>query len=361
MTLAWPVTARAHQTSMKVLQVEVRGQELALQLTASVADAAAALGDVADGAPAAQVAERVQRADAAAQIAAWVTVRAADAACAAGPAQGRVTDDGRNVAVRWAARCAGATTELTLDLDAFFALDQSHTMLVRVTGGGGAMETLAGAEDTPLRLRLVDAPTTFWHWLRLGANHIFGGADHLAFLLALLLGTAIERAPAPGAWRLRPWRAAVAASAALVSAFTLAHSATLALAALGYLALPPRWVETSIALSIAYAAVETWRTPVAPRRWVAAFLFGLVHGLGFATALLDLLPSARVITPLLAFNLGVEFGQLLIVVLALPLLIAIARIVGARRYRTRVIPLTTAILLALALLWTVERALDLRP
>lgn len=137
----------------------------------------------------------------------------------------------------------------------------------------------------------------------LGVEHILGGIDHLMFVLALLFLVGFDR-------RLL-WT---------ITAFTVAHSLTLALSALGLLTLRAPPVEATIALSIVLVAGEALhREPTLSRRLpaVVAFLFGLVHGLGFAGALKEIgLPENHLSVALLTFNLGVEFGQLLVVGLA---------------------------------------------
>jgi hypothetical protein len=112
----------------------------------------------------------------------------------------------------------------------------------------------------------------------------------------------------------------------VVSAFTLAHSITLALAALGVLAPSPRFVEPAIALSIAYVGIENLFVKDASRRWRITFPFGLIHGFGFAGALREIaLPRAQIPVALVSFNLGVELGQLAVLALALPLVLAARR------------------------------------
>ena len=153
---------------------------------------------------------------------------------------------------------------------------------------------------------LLDAARRY---LALGVEHILMGIDHLLFVLALLL---IVR----DGWML----------VKTITAFTVAHSLTLGLATLGFLAVPPRPVEAAIALSIAFVCIEnlhardgriglTMRHP-----WVVAFAFGLLHGLGFAGALSEIgLPPAEIPVALLFFNIGVEIGQLLFVAALLAL------------------------------------------
>ena len=141
-------------------------------------------------------------------------------------------------------------------------------------------------------------------YVRLGVEHILTGYDHIAFLLALLVASR----------RLR-------SLIGVVTAFTAAHSVTLALAALGLVRVPPGLVELAIALSIAYVATENLLFRRPGTRWAEAFGFGLVHGLGFAGFLADsLIYEPLKVTALVGFNLGVEAGQLAIVtVLALAL------------------------------------------
>ncbi len=154
----------------------------------------------------------------------------------------------------------------------------------------------------------------------LGVEHILSGWDHLAFVLGLLFLVGFQR-------RL----------VTTITAFTLAHSLTLVLAALGWLVLRPPPVEAAIALSILLVAAEALHDrPTFTRRWPAlvAFVFGLVHGLGFAGALKDVgLPQHQLTAALLSFNLGVEAGQLLVVGAAFALCKGWARFPGFERAR----------------------------
>jgi hydrogenase/urease accessory protein HupE len=154
----------------------------------------------------------------------------------------------------------------------------------------------------------------------LGVEHILTGIDHLLFVIGLLFLVGLRRQ-----------------LVLTISAFTLAHSLTLALSALGWLTLRPPPVEATIALSILLVAGEALRTGnTLSRRWPAlvAFLFGLMHGLGFAGALAQIgLPQQHLLVALLAFNVGVEFGQLFVVGLAFGayhLLVRYARLDWAR-------------------------------
>jgi len=136
----------------------------------------------------------------------------------------------------------------------------------------------------------------------------------------------------------------------------VAHSLTLILAALEVVSLPSRFVESAIAASIVYVAVENIVRDSPRRRALLAFGFGLVHGLGFAAMLRPLLPPSRIVAPLLLFNLGVELGQLAIVLPVLPLLAAAARRQpdGYRRF----VVAASIIVGALGAFWLIQRLIQ---
>ena len=144
----------------------------------------------------------------------------------------------------------------------------------------------------------------------------------------------------------------------VVTAFTLAHSVTLTLATLGIVALPSRLIESLIAASVVLAALNNVVPLVQRRLWLVAFAFGLVHGLGFATVLAELgLPRHALAVSLVAFNLGVELGQLAIVALLLPLIFALRE---TSLYPRLLLRAGSSAIAALGGLWLLERAFDLR-
>ena len=181
-----------------------------------------------------------------------------------------------------------------------------------------------------------DSPV--WRFFKLGINHILTGYDHLCFLLALLVVS-----------RLRPL-------VAIVTSFTIAHSITLLLAAFGVVTLPTRFIECAITLTIVYVAVENlWRTKFA-HRWMLTFFFGLIHGFGFANTLNPQeLPAQAKAKCLVVFNLGVEAGQLIVVLVLLPLSLALAKWKHGPRAKIA-ISITVALL---GLAWFLDRVFAL--
>lgn len=182
--------------------------------------------------------------------------------------------------------------------------------------------------------------SVFVRYLTLGFEHILPkGLDHILFVLGLFLLSA--------RWKPLLWQ---------VTAFTLAHSVTLALAMSGAVSLPSQPVEVLIALSIAYVAIENlWTSELKPWRPFVVFAFGLLHGLGFAGVLEELgVPSGRLFESVLAFNLGVEAGQLAVIALAFA---AVGWYRGSAKYRARVVVPGSLAIAAMGLYWAIERSL----
>lgn len=171
---------------------------------------------------------------------------------------------------------------------------------------------------------------------KLGVEHIWTGYDHILFLLALLLTAKSLRA-----------------MLVIVTGFTVAHSITLSAAALGWVHLPPAWVELAIAASIVAVGVENFWPPPTRRRAAVTFALGLVHGFGFASMLADLgLPRGHLVTALLCFNGGVELGQGAIVLVVLPLLL---RLRAWPPWEKRLVPVLSALIALMGAYWFFER------
>lgn len=205
----------------------------------------------------------------------------------------------------------------------------------------------------------LEVPASEGSWVRgfattagLGIEHISEGADHLLFLLMLLIPAPLVTAG--GRWRAAPsQRRSIVRVIHVVTAFAIGHSLTLALAATGVIDLPTRPVETLIALSIAVSAVHALRPLVARGEVLIAAGFGLVHGLAFASLIGDLgLDRGSLVTTLLGFNLGIELTQLLVVALLMPSLILLARTAFYPAFRIGV----ALIGLLFSASWMLERA-----
>ena len=194
---------------------------------------------------------------------------------------------------------------------------------------------------------------TFVEYLRAGIEHIWSGIDHLLFLISLLLPAVLSRAT--GRWEPVPSaRPAFLSILKVVTAFTLAHSITLTLAALDIVRLPSRLTESVIAASIMVAALNNIFPLVTESRARIAFAFGLLHGFGFASVLADMgLPSGARLLSLLAFNLGIEAGQLAVVLVVMPV---VYQFRARPLYRHTLLPWGSAAIAGLALVWLIQRA-----
>jgi hypothetical protein len=348
--------ARAHQTSVKYVDVTVERGRATVALTVAPGDVTEPLGLAPDARP--TVAEAAVPA-VAAYVARWLAIGpdvGTDpcAVCPAGPPAAAADADARFVVVRWQVACAADLARIALDFRAFFAVDSRHEAIVTVHAPDAPGEAVVvRASDPVLRVQAGEA-LGLGGWIAAGVDHIWEGRDHVSFVIALLLVVMLVRRGA--GWDVRPPVATLRRTATIVTAFTVAHSLSLIAASLGWVRLPGRLVESLIAVSILYTAIENILRPDVRWRFALTFGFGLVHGLGFASVLAVLLPPDHVIAPLLGFNLGVEVGQLVIVAIALPLAWLAARELGAERYRRGAMPVLSIALAALAIKWLIERA-----
>ncbi len=227
-------------------------------------------------------------------------------ACSAGTAVREARDDDTRIVVRFT--CPAAPETLSLDVTGLLAtLGRGHRHHVAVRHGDWAFDEIAFGDTARFELEPGAAgveSSTFGGYVVIGVEHIVFGFDHVVFVLALFMVAGSLRA-----------------YIFMITAFTVSHSVTLGLAVLGYVDLGGHIVEPIIALSIAWVGVENFLVKNVDRRWMITFVFGLIHGLGFAGALGEIgLPPDRLLSSLLAFNLGVEAGQLAILAVALPLL-----------------------------------------
>jgi hypothetical protein len=288
--------------------------------------------------------------------------------------------DGAYVRLPLALDCAGrarAAATAELDYRLFFDVDPQHRGLLRLDQSESASSDvrpwILSASDhrvsIPLERGTSHARAGLRAFVVAGARHIAGGIDHLLFLLALLLPAVLRRradrlATVPesatgGAWApVAALRPALADVARIVTAFTVAHSLTLSVAALGLARMPARLTEPAIAASVVIAAANNVWPLFGRDRWAVAFALGLLHGFGFSSALADGgFSGAGFVTALVGFNFGVELGQLALVAAFVPLAFALRRTLMYRRF---ILSGGSLAIAALALIWFVERALDVR-
>ncbi len=250
--------------------------------------------------------------------------------------------------------CRTRGGEIQVGYDLLFDVDAQHRALTAVTFGGVTRNFVMAPGSSEVSIQDGGAAGRFFTFVAHGAHHIWIGYDHILFLLTLLLGAVVTRQA--GRWMPAPdLSSALMATLKVVTAFTLAHSLTLGLAAFGVLRLPPALTESVIAATIILAAFNNIVPVVTRKVWLVAFAFGLIHGVGFANVLADLeLPRQGLLIALVAFNLGVELGQLVIVFAVLPPLV----LFGRRPLYGRVaLPAASVLVAAVGAMWLAERTM----
>lgn len=355
-------TAFAHKPSDSYLRLQVEGAAIEGRWDINLRDLHALIGLDVDGNGAITWRELQRRRTAVTEAAmAGLAVRTGNAACDL-----RVTDlavvdhaDGTYAALSLAAQCPAPIRELTLDYDLLFDRDPTHRGLVNLAFAGTRSAILS-----PGQPRAVFAPDhagtarLFWRYLREGALHIWGGIDHMLFLVCLLMPAMLTRRD--GAWvPVASGRQAFIDVLKIVTAFTLAHALSLTAATLDWLRPPTRWTEAAVAATIVITAFNNLRPLVRlDRLWWVAFGFGLIHGAGYANVLGSLgLPAGVMTVALLGFNLGVEGGQILVAAIVMPMAFILRH---QSWYRHGIVVPGSVIIAALASLWLVQRLFNLR-
>ncbi len=378
--LAMPALGHAHAVNFAVVFLRVDGTNVGVMLTITSSDVDRAAGvNVTDHAsgqvdPGKLAAVEARLRD---YFAARTRITAAGAPCAeTAPASISADSDG-GIIVQMSFACAHGQ-DVVYRSTAMLEFDAAARQSVQLMRGAAADEiaildatrnavalTVAGptlvpasppapsvaATATPqpppaaITTVLVAPPsrlTIAWRYFELGVEHIFLGFDHIAFLAAVLL-----------------WARRLGALVKIVTAFTLAHSVTLALAALGIVTIPSSIIEPLIAASIVIVAIENFFSSDVDRRWRWTGALGLIHGFGFASVLAAAgLPQESLLPALVAFNLGVELGQLVIVAVFLALLLLVDRLMAhgnsPARKPTLVYGASSAVA-CLGLWWLIER------
>jgi len=315
-----PTRLAAHQINLSNARIELqpdRTVSLEIALKGSDVDRVARTNvfDQQSG-----LVDAVRLAASTAAIATYVTTHAvvlgADCVlCKAGPAEIAPDQDGVVARLNWS--CNEVQGDLIYRSTVLIDVDPGAKQIVLVGPEQNAAQALLDASQTELRISASPPPffDVIRRYIEAGVEHIFLGYDHIAFLVAIVL------------WARRLWPVIK-----IVTAFTLAHSITLSLAALQIVVIPSAIAEPAIALSIVYVAIENFFSRNVDGRWRDTFAFGLIHGFGFASALQEFgLPRGAVVPALAAFNIGVELGQVAIVSFVIPLLIGVDWLIATMR------------------------------
>lgn len=255
--------------------------------------------------------------------------------------------DGAYAVLTMASRCT-LPREPVVRYTALADVDATHRGLLRI--GASGLRVLDPAQPAS------SATAAGSSFVAAGAAHIVGGIDHVLFLVCLMLPAVMRRARS--GWEpVANLKQALLPVVGIVTAFTVAHSITLGLAATRTLLLPAAVIEPAIAATIVLAAIDNLRPIFGARRGVVTFLFGLIHGFGFADVLAELsLPPLDFAAALLKFNLGLELGQLAIVGVAVGVLHGLRRL---PQYPALAIRGGSLLACAIGAAWFVERTTDI--
>ncbi len=345
------MSAQAHQVNLSTARVTMGGDRIVaveVALKGSDADRLASTNvfdrqrDLVDPALVAASAQQII-----AYVNAHVAVTSRDGIpCAPGTAV--LLPDGDGVIFRNIFSCGNVTGDILYRSTVLTATDPGARQVVLIGDETNAPQALLDASHTTITLS-APAPSQFstmQRYLITGIEHIFLGYDHIAFLVAVVL-----------------WARRLVPVIKIVTAFTIAHSITLSLAALNIVVIPSIVVEPAIAASIVFVAMENFFSRDIDRRWRITFVFGLVHGFGFAGALREVgLPANAIVTALAAFNVGVEIGQVAIVSIVVPTLIALDWLMSvdrAKSVRAAALVYTLSVLIGLlGSYWLLVRILE---
>ena len=366
LALLLPRDAQGHSASSSYLHVGLQGQDLDVQWSIALRDLDYAVGLDTDGDGDVTWGE-LRRRSAAVDAYALARLRLE------GDGQvcpfGKVTNladqlsDGAYAVLRFQARCASAPRRVFVHYGLLFDQDPLHRGLLTLTLAG-VPHAYALSPSSPDAV--ADAGTSYLETLRsfflTGVDHLLTGIDHMLFVTMLLVPAMYHRRTndfGPGA-RMVPvadFRGMFVESLKVLSAFTLAHGTTLTLSVLHLVSIPERISEAGIALTILITALDNIFHVIPGRRWPLAFAFGLVHGLGFATALGPMsLPPVALGIALIAFNLGLEAAQVTIASVVLPIgyLLRYTNI-----YPHRIMPAISGVVAVVAFAWFTDRAAGL--
>jgi hypothetical protein len=346
-----PIGVEAHEINLSSARVELKpDRTVSVEVALKGSDVDRVAGTkVVD--PQSGLIDDARLAGSTAAIAAYVmthaVVHGADGSpCKASNAEIAPDQDGVVTRLTWS--CSEVDGDLIYRSTVLVDVEPSAKQVVLIGPGPNATQALLDASQNEVKISAP--PASLLHvilrYVDAGIEHIFLGYDHVAFLIAIVL------------WARRLWPVIK-----IVTAFTVAHSITLSLAALQIVVIPSSIVEPAIAASIVYVTIENFFSRNIDGRWRDTFAFGLVHGFGFASALQEFgLPRGAVVPALAAFNIGVEVGQVAIVSLVVPLLIGVDWLIagtrGAPRDRTpALVYAISGIIACLGCYWLLERTI----
>lgn len=355
--LLWAIDASAHKASTSYLQLGLDGAQLSGRWDIALRDLEVAIGLDTDGDGSLTWGEVRQQQDRIGQYALGrLRLQADRETCTLALVQLQLADhsDGTYASLALNGRCPHAPYELAIDYQLLFDIDALHRGLLALTFSGNRVGLFAPEERTQhFTATGASATEVFGRYFRSGMWHVRTGWDHILFLAALFLPAVLRRQG--DRWiAATDMRETLTDSAIMVTAFTLAHALTLSLAAGGWFALPARWIESGVAASVLFAGLNNL-VPMVHRRltWLAAG-FGLIHGAAMAGALIELgLPAGARTAALLAFNLGVEAAQLVVLLTVVPASFAFRH---TRAYRWLVLIPGSLLITLIGLWWLVQRA-----
>lgn len=265
--------------------------------------------------------------------------------------------DGTYTVIRFSIKCDD-TDHIAINYTLLFDLDSQHRGLIKIKSDLETQSFVMSPDNH--NIKIFSGKTNRWlqftSFVKEGAYHIFAGLDHILFLLSLLLPAVLLRKN--NYWLpIDDFKTGLLDVGKIVTAFTVSHSITLSLSIFNIIYLPSRLVESMIALSVIIIAINNIYPFINARRWQITMLFGLIHGFGFASVLQDLnITGSNLLISLLGFNAGIELGQLMIVGLFLPLAYLIRR---HWLYYRLILQLGSFMIIAISLVWLVERSLAL--
>jgi hypothetical protein len=234
-----------------------------------------------------------------------------------------------------------------IDYNLFFKYDKTHQGILEVIDGkkGYVAKFDYNHRTFEFKKKTLSTFEVIKKFIVTGIFHILEGIDHIFFLLMLII---------PSALYANSFKKLFIEILKIVTAFTLSHSITLSLSMFNIVYIPERIIETSIALTIFFTALLNLQEFIKIKTWKLAFLFGFVHGFGFANSLKDLhLNIDNLVTVVFSFNSGVEIGQIIIVSIMLPVIYGLSK-ANYNLYK-KVIILTSSLTLILSLLWAIDR------